>query len=333
MKPTFRKTAVAMAVAGVAGTVLVPEAEANVVNLSWRGAFTFLGESGAPIANIASDYMAGYYGNGDSSSGNGGAPYFPGNVAPGADCTTYGPACVTAAGWYGNRTPVSGTMSFDTLTGAGVGTINPYFFLGDTPGSGANTAVAAFQSVTFQAIDSIGTLLGSMVFAWNGVNHSVSIVMDASGMFASLPAPPTSTITGVGALPATDGTNFGTAEVPKYYPLGPSPVATKTLNTGAGCDGLTLATQVNAYTIVTNTANVATCATGMTDDGIGGDPMTSTAFYGFNANFDITSVHLEPSVQCLTCPPPPEVPVPPAMWLFGSGLAGLSALARRKRKA
>lgn len=88
------------------------------------------------------------------------------------------------------------------------------------------------------------------------------------------------------------GLNFGTAKTPKFLPLGPSPAATKTLNTGAGCDGLTLATQVNAYSIVTNFANVGICTTGMADDGIGGDPMTSVAFSGFNANFDILSVHL-----------------------------------------
>lgn len=327
MKPTFRKAAVAMAVAGTVGIALVPQVEANVLNFSWTGAFTMLNPAGQAVRNSPTDYANGYYANGDGSTSSYGAPYFPANVGPDADCTTLAPTCLTAYGWYGARTPVSGTMSFDTATGAGVGTLNPFMFFGDTPGSGAATSVASAPlGVTFQVIDTVGTMIGSMVFDWNGLGHSLSIVLDASGLFASLPAMlasgPTSTVSGVGALPATNGTDFDATKNVQTYPLGPSPVATKTLNTGGGdaCDGLTLATQVNAWTIVTNTANVATCTTGMTDDGIGGDPWDSVSADGFNPNFDFTSVHYD------------VVPVPPAMWLFGSGLVSLAAVARRKRR-
>ena len=73
---------------------------------------------------------------------------------------------------------------------------------------------------------------------------------------------------------------------------------------------------------------VGTCTTGMSDDGIGGDPMTSSAFGNYNANFDISSVHLDSFV-----PTPAAVPVPAAVWLFGSGLLGLVGIARRKKKA
>lgn len=331
MASSLRKTAVAVGVAGMLAAT--GTTQANVVNFSWRGAFTFLNYTGQPMSNSPSDYVAGYYANGDSTAGTGGAPYFPANVAPGADCTTWSPACVTNYGWYGNRTPVSGTLSFDTSTGAGVGTINPFFFWGDTPGSGPYTSVGQFQNVTFQVIDTIGTILGSMLFSWNGLGHSVSIVLDGSGLFANMLTMitngPTSTVSGVGALPASNGVDFDPSKNVKTYPLGPIPVATKSLNTGAGCDGLALATQVNAYSIVTNLANVGTCTTGMVDDGVGGDPMTSYAI-PFNMNFDLTSVHLDYPWQCLSCPPPP-VPVPPAAWLFGSGLLGLIGLARRRR--
>ncbi len=326
----FKKTAIAAAVAGACAATL--PAQANVLNVSWDGAFTMVSPKaggGGPVKNSPSDYAGGYYANGDGAATSG-APFFPGNVGPGADCATYAPACVTAYGWYGNRTPVSGTMSFDTSTGAGVATVNTFMFFGDAPGSGPNTSPAAALGVTFQVIDTVGTMVGSMLFSWNGLGHNVSIVLDASGMFSSLPAGPTSVISGVGALPATNGMDFDSAAKGiQSLPLGPSPAATKTLNTGSGCDGLTLATQVNAYTINTNMPNVGTCTTGMVDDGVGGDPMTSPAFSGFNANFDILSMHLD----SFETPTPSEVPVPTAVWLLGSGLAGLAVTARRKRKA
>ena len=49
-------------------------------------------------------------------------------------------------------------------------------------------------------------------------------------------------------------------------------------------------------------------------DGIRGLGMIDGAFVGFNANFDFTAV-----------------PVPAAVWLFGSGLLGLVGVARRRK--
>ncbi|HIO54930.1 MAG TPA: VPLPA-CTERM sorting domain-containing protein, partial [Chromatiales bacterium] len=43
-------------------------------------------------------------------------------------------------------------------------------------------------------------------------------------------------------------------------------------------------------------------------------------FAGFNANFDITAIHIT------------NVPVPAAVWLFGSGLVGLAGIASRRRQ-
>ena len=328
---SLRKTAIAAALAGTF-TAAIPQAEANVVNLSWYGAYAALNPTGTGIRISPTDYVAGVYSNGDGNPSSYGAPYFPANVGPDADCTSYAPACITAHGWYGYRTPVSGTLSFDTSTGAGVGTINPWMFFGDVPGSGPGTTEASYpQGITFQAIDTMGTIVGSMLFSWNGLGHSVSIVLDGSGLFSNLTAlvsgGSTTTLTGVGALSATENTNFGNPITPVYVPLGPVPIATKTLNTGAGCDALTLATQVNAYTIVTNMTNVGVCTTGMVDDGIGGDPMTSSAIDGYNQIYDITAIQFDSFV-----PTPAAVPVPAAVWLFGSGLFGLVAAARRRRK-
>jgi hypothetical protein len=133
-----------------------------------------------------------------------------------------------------------------------------------------------------------------LLFSWNGLGHSVSIVLDASGMLDNLGAAtlsgPTSIIAGVGALPASNGTNLGTFKAPVFLPLGPIPLAARTLNTGAGCDALTLATQVSPTSITTNQPNVDTCMAGMVDDGVPGDPMASEAFSGFNANFDFSKL-------------------------------------------
>lgn len=313
MNSSFKKTALASVIAGTFATAAIPAAEANVMNVSWIGAFTMLNATGSAVANAGSDYTTGSYANGD------GVVNF---------------SASTAYGWKGNRTPINGTMSFDTSSGAGVATVTPFYFFGDTPGSGPGTHPAYALGVTFQVIDTMGTMVGAMLFSWNGGGHSVSIVMNAGGMFGAIAGGafaggPTSTISGVGALPATDGTNFGTSTTPQFYPLGAAPAATMTMNTGAGCNGLSLATVVNAYTITTNFSALGTCTTGMADDGIGGSPMSSSAFGGFNANFDILGVHFDSMVMT----PTEVVPVPAAVWLFGSGLLGLAGIARRKKKA
>ena len=57
-------------------------------------------------------------------------------------------------------------------------------------------------------------------------------------------------------------------------------------------------------------------------DGIMGLPMPQNGpFAGFNANFNANLA------------PVSTVPVPAAVWLFGSGLLGLVGIARRKKKA
>jgi hypothetical protein len=274
--------------------------QADVVNLSWKGAFAILNPLGSAVRDTASDYANGFYG---------------------VTGTASGPA--TTHGWFGHRTPISGTMSFDTNTGAGVATITPFLFSGNTTNN-----YGTFSGYSFATIDTVGTMVGSMLFSWNRGSHFVSIVLDGSGLFANvgamIAAGPTATVSGVGALPATDGIDFDGSAAVLNLPLGPSPVATKTTNTGDGCDGLSLATVVNATTITRNIANIATCTTGMVDDGIGGDPMTSPSLQSFNINIDILSLHVD-SVSA--------VPIPATVWLFGSGLLGLAGITRRKRRA
>jgi hypothetical protein len=64
-------------------------------------------------------------------------------------------------------------------------------------------------------------------------------------------------------------------------------------------------------------------------DGIMGIPMAPGGpFAGFQANFNANLS----SPPCGDCFPPPEVPVPAAVWLFGSGLLGLIGVAHRRKK-
>jgi hypothetical protein len=63
--------------------------------------------------------------------------------------------------------------------------------------------------------------------------------------------------------------------------------------------------------------------------GIGGSPMLSGPFPGYNANFDVDTI----TITGLTIVDPEPVPLPAAVWLFGSGLLGLLGIARRKKRA
>ena len=306
---TYSKTAVAMAVAGTLAGAGIQAAEADVVNLSWKGAFTMLaplspvyGTYGSVLQNTPSDYASGYYA-------------LPGPAS--------GPA--TTHGWYGIRTPITGTMSFDTNSGAGVAAITPFLFL-----SNSSTRYANMLGVTFHTVDTVGTLVGSMLFSWGLGSHQVSIVMDAGQLLAALPSI-------VGGAPSTNYSGTYTAysnTAPLMTAAGQITTAiarTSTLNTASGCDALTLATQVNAYTINTNFANLATCTNTSNgygdDDGVAGDPMTSPSFHNHNINFDILSVHL----TSFTPTPQEAVPLPAPVWLFGSGLLGFIGIMRRKK--
>ena len=70
---------------------------------------------------------------------------------------------------------------------------------------------------------------------------------------------------------------------------------------------------------VTDNGNgtVSYYSTDVDGDGVRGLGMIDGAFPGFNANFDFVAA----------------VPVPAAVWLFGSGLLGLVGVARRKKAA
>jgi hypothetical protein len=198
-------------------------------------------------------------------------------------------------------------MSFDTTTGAGSGTVVPFSFSGG--------GLAQATNISFQAIGNgfgnpVGNLvLGNIGFNWSGNNGiPVSIVLDATGFYGAGPTYTTGEVITGGATPASDGLTFS-----KYsytLPVGPSPMATTTWNTttigGAAC------------TLGCNPSGTLP----LSADSIGGSPMPFGPFPGWNANFDIKTI-------TITAP----VPVPAAVWLFGSGLVGLVGVARRRRKS
>ncbi len=267
MKSRLKKTVLCVALVSALGGVAT-QASADTINVSWKGLFTMLDPSGTALMNTS-------------------LPYY--------NDKTWG---------YGLRTQISGTMSFDTATGSGSGTVVPFqFFNGNT--SLPATAVGISLQAIGNGAGGPGTLiLGNMLFNWNGNNGiPVSIVLDGAGFFGAGPYTVGQTISGVGATPASNGIKKGA------YPIGPAPVATTTWNTttvpGAGM-GSAVSGQLPLIA-----------------DTIGGSPMIAGPFTGYNANFDITSITVTSVVSA--------VPVPAAVWLFGSGLLGLVGIARRKK--
>lgn len=262
LKKTLLSSAVA---AALTGAVAAP-AQADVIDMSYDGLFTMLDPGGIALQNTSYPY----YGD-----------------------PTWG---------YGIRTQISGTLSFDTATGAGTGTVVPFEFFNGGP--------ATASGIAFQSIGG-GLMIGNMNFNWNNSDIVTQIVLDGSGLFAEIPTiavgdvydATTCAISGACALPASDGISKG------KYPIGPVPIATSSFNT-AGQTG--------------TTTTLGQLSLG-SDDGIGGSPMDNGPFSGYNANFDITSV----TVTAVT----PEIPVPAAVWLFGSGLIGLVGVARRRKKS
>ncbi len=300
----MKKTAVSAALAMTLGSAaVIPQtASATILDFDWTGYFTMLDPDGNALANSS----------------------------------------ITGKGANQFQTPISGTMSFDTATGAGTATLVPFDFFGNPPSQPASAVGITMQAIG-DGMGGQGTLvLGNMLFNWNGsYGIPISIVLDAAGFFNQT----------AGATPASDGSYVGGTI--GYLNLGPVPMATTTWNVhnapdcglaqnstttaGGGCmnvspsGGLPLVADTRLNVNKTYTSNVY---------GIGGNPMWDGPFAGFNGNFDVTGLTATGSRTGTIGPFPvgpypsngSPVPVPAAVWLFGSGLVGLVGVARRRTK-
>lgn len=187
-----------------------------------------------------------------------------------------------------SRTAVGGTITYDTATHSGSMTIVPFSFF--------NSGFASSTAITFQAIGngdgdpaSGNLLLGNMGFNWN-LNYGipVSIVWDGTGFFNAITAGlhTGDTITGTGtngAIPESDNTAGTSLTVGT---LGKAILATITTNTSTIGTPVLGTNPSGTLPLVNDTVTDVTNG----DLGIGGSPMPTPPFQGYNANFDFTSL-------------------------------------------
>jgi len=214
----------------------------------------------------------------------------------------------------GNRTPVAGTMQYNTLNSSAIFTMQPFLL---------NQEVAEWTTLYMEDIGSNLTLLNAN-FNWNGYSGiPVSLVWDTTGLTNAINngLSNNSTVNGSlgGAIPETSNTvkssgPFGTIT----YPLGPSPLATTAFDT-TPITSVNFGSNPSSQLPIINDLVVDTTNG---DVGIGGSPQQIGPFVTANINLDIST---------LVVTNMSAVPVPAAFWLFGSGLLGLLGLRRKNR--
>jgi len=243
---------------------------------------------------------------------------------------------------YGLQTPISASLTYDTVLGIGNAelVVAPFDFLG----------LSEPIIIHDMSLMSIGDnlILGNMLADWSSfIDMPVSIVWDATGLFNAFSDTPgglqvgdvisgTQVLRGgevinpdlQSALPATDGMEVsvgprdspgpGCAECPILYTIdqGPAPMATTTWNTTPLCtptseDDCLGVNPIGGLPLV--------------DDGIAGSPMVGQSFIGTSISLDIGSGN------SMVVTGVSAVPLPPALYFFGSGLLGLIGMARRRK--
>jgi len=222
--------------------------------------------------------------------------------------------------------PISSTFTYNSDLGAGSSSATLAIDNFDTFGN-----TATIYSISLQLVSG-NLVVGNMLADWGGnTGVPLSTVWDATGMINAITNPyglqAGDIISGTNltrggaflydvssAIPASDGLyNPATSS---YLNQGPAPLAVTNLNTttlctpGTDCIG-----------------NALSGGYPFTDDGIAGSPMIDGPFSGLSVNFDIGSGN------SLTVLSVTNVPIPGAVWLFGSGLLGLIGISRRKKAA
>lgn len=214
-----------------------------------------------------------------------------------------------------DRQAIDSTFTYDTSLGTGFAaemTIADF----DTFGATAN-----IYDITLEHINGTDLIIGNMLADWNGnIGVPLSMVWDATGLFTAIDyglqsgdvisgtdlIRSGSTIANVGsATPASDD-GLG-------YDQGPAPLAMTNWNTSTLCTPG-----------VDCLGNALSGGWPLTDDGIAGSPMIDGPFPSLSVNFDIGSGN------SLTVLNVSAVPVPAAVWLFGSGLLFLIGFTRKK---
>lgn len=229
---------------------------------------------------------------------------------------------INSTGGYMDQQAISSTLTYDDSSGAGFSagmTIANF----DTFG-----ATASIYDITLQRESGTNLIVGNMLADWSSnIGVPLSMVWDATGLFNAIDygllagdvisgtnlKRNGAIITDVGsAVPASDGTfNPNTGSLLNQ---GPAPLAVTTWNTTTLC--------TPGFDCI---GNALSGGGPFTDDSISGSPMIDGPFTGLNVNFDIGSGN---SLEVLSVS---SVPVPAAVWLFGSGLIGLIGVARRKK--
>ena len=209
---------------------------------------------------------------------------------------------------YGKRTQISGTLQFNTNTGRGSATVNHFEFY-----DGGNLVISEFDLMA--SVGSPDLSIGNIRWAWGGSLIATQIVLDASGLFTELPSAALGDVydasscaaSGACATPASNDVNSLSFLPP--LEIGPALISTTSYNTAGQTGTLTTLGMLSLGT----------------DDGIGGSPMDNGPFENFNFNFDFTHI----SVTGVS--DPSAVPIPASVWLFASGIIGLSGMARRRK--
>ena len=230
-------------------------------------------------------------------------------VSPGGGAVVTNGGSPDAADAFGISSFVGGTMTFDTDAGTGSASLTPFEFSGNTasltPGATTLTAIG-------DGLGGAGTLvLAEMEFNWGpNLGIPVYLVGDAAGFFGAGPYSVGQVITGGNA--STTQNDMGA-----FAPLSPH---VPTLEAGVPFAMTTLDPNQSGSGVLIGGGFP------LTNDGVTGTPMATAPFPDHNAAFDIT----EMTITNIT---PSAIPVPAAVWLFGSGLLGLVGVARRKKSA
>ena len=205
----------------------------------------------------------------------------------------------TVDGNSSTYTPIEASLTYDTVTGFGSSDLSI------TMDSNFLNAQPTFHDITLDRIEGTNLINGNILVDWNGnIDMSLHIEWDATGLFNAIAL-------GLNVGDTISGTTLIRGLVPiNELELLPLPIDVSSATPYS--DSL----QLNSA----DTQGPAPLAATSNSMGLGAE----TPFQGVRGYFDIgsgNSLHVT-SVSA--------VPVPAAVWLFGSGLLALAGFARRK---